>query len=299
VVYRECMMRLLTSTSSRVPRSHAVLAVDIVGSSRVSDDRLDTMKCRMETYLGDALNAVELSLDDAVHPRDTGDGVLLAYPENDVAKLVELVFHLDHLLRWHNREYRNPLRARVAVHCGPLGDEGRYHRPYIVATRLLSAPAFTASVAHCVRQDPYGDKLGAALVVSRWVWNSIVEPFRVALVPPGRCARIGVHNPDFTDEAWIHLPGSDADVTLAAVERETTLPASSGRDTEVVPAVPFRENHPREHRTEFPGVAGEIPHDGQAAGGDGACGAGTGDPGCRHGATGHPATTPSRHGSGR
>jgi hypothetical protein len=293
------MMRLLTSTSSRVPRSHAVLAVDIVGSSRVSDDRLDTMKYRMEAYLGDALNAVELSLDDAVHPRDTGDGLLLAYPEHDVTKLVELVFHLDHLLRWHNREYRNPLRARVAVHCGPLGDEGRYHRPYIVATRLLSAPAFTASVAHCVRQDPCGDKLGAALVVSSWVWNTIVDPFRVALVPPGRCARIGVRNPDFTDDAWIHLPGSDADVTLAAVERGSAVTGSGGQDTQVVPAVPFRESHPRDTQPEFPAAVGEIPSGGRATGHDG--GYGTGLPGHDGGlgAVGRRATQPSRYGSGR
>ncbi|MFD9893408.1 hypothetical protein ACFWY9_29030 [Amycolatopsis sp. NPDC059027] len=221
-------------TSSRFnARSHAVLAVDIVGSSQASDDLLDPMKSEMETLVSHALSTVGLSWDDARHFRETGDGVMLAYPEQALGRLVELVFHLDHLLRSRNRYARTPMRARVAVHTGPMAENHRYHRTYITLTRLLSATTFCDAVAYWCRNDPTGDKFGAGLVLSHEVWRNVVEPFSVALVPPARCARISVTTADFADSAWIHLPGLDAESALASLSPHanalaTLVPANSG-----------------------------------------------------------------------
>ncbi|MCP3802542.1 hypothetical protein NLX83_25040 [Allokutzneria sp. A3M-2-11 16] len=198
-----------------VPATHAVLAVDVVSSTQVADDQLDSMKTDLDDHLDRALRAVGLDREAAVQPRHTGDGVLLAYAEDAAPRLVEMLFHLDHLLRWRNREHRIPLRARMAVHCGPMREEGHYHRPYIVASRLLDAPAFRAAVAQCMATDPCGDKVGAALVVSRWVWHNVVEPFRIMQVPPARCAPVPIDSSTYQDLAWIHLPGMDADHVLA------------------------------------------------------------------------------------
>ncbi|WP_143261774.1 adenylate/guanylate cyclase domain-containing protein, partial [Allokutzneria sp. NRRL B-24872] len=206
-----------------VPATHAVLAVDVVSSTQVADDQLDGMKTDLDEHLDRALRAVGLDRAAAVQPRHTGDGVLLAYAEDAAPKLVEMLFHLDHLLRWRNREHRIPLRARMAVHCGPMREEGHYHRPYIVASRLLDAPAFRAAVAQCMATDPCGDKVGAALVVSRWVWHNVVEPFRIMQVPPARCAPVPIDSSTYQDLAWIHLPGMDADHVLAQVHFQAQL----------------------------------------------------------------------------
>ncbi|SDM79545.1 hypothetical protein [Allokutzneria albata] len=207
-----------------VPATHAVLAVDVVSSTQVADDQLDSMKTDLDDHLDRALRAVGLDRAAAVQARHTGDGVLLAYAEEAAARLVEMLFHLDHLLRWRNREHRIPLRARMAVHCGPMREEGHYHRPYIVASRLLDAPAFRAAVAQCMATDPCGDKVGAALVVSRWVWHNVVEPFRIMQVPPARCAPVPIDSATYQDLAWIHLPGMDADQVLAQAQVTAAAP---------------------------------------------------------------------------
>ncbi|MFB9908589.1 hypothetical protein [Allokutzneria oryzae] len=230
-----------------VPATHAVLAVDVVSSTQVADDQLDNMKTDLDDHLDEALRAVGLEREDAVQPRHTGDGVLLAYAEEAAPRLVEMLFHLDHLLRWRNREHRIPLRARMAVHCGPMREEGHYHRPYIVASRLLEAPVFRAAVAQCMATDPCGDKVGATLIISRWVWQNVVEPFRIMQVPPARCAPIRIDSANYQDLAWIHLPGMDADHILAQAiampqrqgARPVRLSAPVRRGTEQVITAPF------------------------------------------------------------
>ncbi|QWF77867.1 hypothetical protein [Amycolatopsis sp. CA-230715] len=212
---------MLTLTSSRYQaRSHAVLAVDIVGSSRASDDLLEPMKTEMESLVAAALATVGLEWNGARHFRETGDGVMLAYPDDAAGQLVEIVFHLDHLLRSRNRYARMPMRARVAVHIGPMADRDRYHRTYITLTRLLTAPRAAEAVTHWCRKDPTGDKFGASLTVSSAVWRAVVEPFAVSLVPPARCTRISVAEPGVADDAWLHLPGLDAEQTLASLDAE-------------------------------------------------------------------------------
>lgn len=225
-----------------VPSSHAVLAIDVVRSSHVTDDRLDNVKDEIEHHLARALGGTGLDLHAALQPRETGDGVLLAYPEHSAGRLVELVYFLDHELRWRNREQRFPLRARIAVHCGPIQNGGRYHRPYIVAARLLDAPLFTGAVTSCHKRDPFGDKLGAALVMSRWVWQNIVEPFRVPAVPPGRCAEISVPDLGYVDSAWIHLPGLDAEAVLADVLHRDGAAEDSGPVSHGTRAVSLRRS---------------------------------------------------------
>ncbi|GAB3479110.1 hypothetical protein [Amycolatopsis cihanbeyliensis] len=215
-------------TSSRYnARSHAVLAVDIVGSSQATDDLLDPMKSEMEHRVAEALCTVGLAWSDARHFRETGDGVMLAYPEQAIGQVVEVVFHLDHLMRSRNRYARTPMRARVAVHCGPMAENHRYHRTYITLTRLLTAGTFTGAVAHWCRLDPVGEKFGAGVVISQQVWRNVVEPFAVALVPPARCAQITAVAADFVDNAWIHFPGLDAEAALAdiGVERAAARPS--------------------------------------------------------------------------
>ncbi|WP_232376606.1 hypothetical protein [Amycolatopsis aidingensis] len=205
-------------TSSRYnARSHAVLAVDIVGSSQATDDLLDPMKSEMEHGVAEALSTVGLAWSDARHFRETGDGVMLAYPEETIGQVVEVVFHLDHLMRSRNRYARTPMRARVAVHCGPMAENHRYHRTYITLTRLLTAGAFTNAVAHWCRLDPVGEKFGAGMVLSQQVWRNVVEPFTVALVPPARCAQITATAADFVENAWVHFPGLDAEAALADI----------------------------------------------------------------------------------
>ncbi|GAA3547006.1 hypothetical protein GCM10022222_33290 [Amycolatopsis ultiminotia] len=196
-------------------RTKAVIAVDIVGSSQVSDDLLDPMKSEMESCLAEALAAVGLSWGQAEHVRETGDGVMLAFPDHHAGQVVEVVFHLDHLLRSRNRNRRAPMRARVAAHLGPMAEQNRYHRTYITLTRVLTAAVFDEVVRHWCRTDPAGERFGAGLVMSEAIWRSVVEPFSVALVPPARCTRIEVVSADFSGSAWMHLPGLDVEDALA------------------------------------------------------------------------------------
>lgn len=228
---------LTVTTTGPIPRSRVAVAVDAVGSSSLPDDQLDPLTGQLEAHLAEALERAGLHLVDAEHPRETGDGVMLSFPEEHAARLVELVFHLDHVLRWRNRDCRVPLRARIALHCGPMAEYGRYHRPYIVATRLLQAPAFTAAVRHCMHRDRCGDKLGAALIVSRWMWHNVIEPFRAPLVPPARCAAIRADIPSYHDDAWIHLPGTDADTALTNLPATVTSTVPTcGQDATVTPS---------------------------------------------------------------
>ncbi|OXM53201.1 hypothetical protein [Amycolatopsis alba] len=216
-------MQVLTSGHYNA-HTHAVLSVDIVGSSKASDDLLDPMKTEMETLVSRSFNAVGLAPGEARHFRETGDGLMVAYPDHAVGQLCEVVFHLDHLLRTRNRYARVPMRARVAVHMGPMADNHRYHRTYITLTRLLCASTFNEAVGYWCRSDPTGDKFGAGMIVSQSVWRNVVEPFGVALVPPARCARISVTTPDFADSAWIHLPGLDAEAVLAELNPAVAVP---------------------------------------------------------------------------
>lgn len=216
-----------------MPSTRVVLAVDAVASSAITNDRLDWLTFELEDGLHEAMALAGLSDANVRHARETGDGALLSFPESCSARVVELVFHLDHVLRARNRDRRVPLRARLAVHCGPMVDDGRYHRPYIEVTRLLEARLFHAAVRFCVRRDPHGDKLGAALIASRWVWRNVVEPFRAPLVPPARCAPIRVSGTSCHDDAWIHLPGADADMVLGHLDR----PASALAECRAAPAV--------------------------------------------------------------
>ncbi|MFF0146913.1 hypothetical protein ATK36_5486 [Amycolatopsis sulphurea] len=217
---------MTTLTASRYnARTMAVLAVDIIGSSQASDDLLDPMKTEMESLLSQALDTVGLSWDAAAHVRETGDGSMLAYPDHQAGQVAETVFYLDHLLRSRNRYHRVPMRARVAAHLGPMAEHHRYHRTYITLTRLLNAAPFGEVVRHWCEIDPDGERFGAGLVISKSLWQAVIEPFNVALVPPARCTRIEVVTPDFTGEAWIHLPGLDAEDTLAR-SRPRSRPAT-------------------------------------------------------------------------
>lgn len=211
----------LLSCARYEAQSHAVLATDMVGSSRAPDDLLDPMKSELEQLLNQALGSVGLDSGQARHFRETGDGVMVAYPERYLAALTEVVFHLDHLLRTRNRQARFPIRARVAVHVGPMHDNGRYHRTYITLTRLLCATAFSDVVAHWCRRDPTGERFGAALILSDAVWTRIVEPCRVPLVPAARCARVTVTTADFDSYAWLHFPGLEADTALTSCYLES------------------------------------------------------------------------------
>jgi len=197
------------TSSHYAARTRAVIVVDIVGSSLASDDLLDPMKTEMETLLARALRTVGLSWEEAGHVRETGDGSMLAFPDHQAGRLAEVVFHLDHLLRSRNRYHRFPMRARVAVHLGPMADHQRYHRTYITLTRLLNSAGFGDVVRHWCRADPTGERFGAALVMSEAIWRAVVEPFTVGLVPPARCASIEVDSGDFTGAAWVHVPGLD------------------------------------------------------------------------------------------
>lgn len=210
---------VLPVADTSMPTSRVVLGVDLVGSSALPNDRLDRATHELERCLHEAMDLADLPLDESDHVRGSGDGVLLSLPESRADRAVELVFHLDHVLRLRNRDRRVPLRARLAVHCAPMRADGRYHRPYIEVTRLLAAPAFQSAVAYCARRDPNGDKLGAALIVSRWMWRNVVEPFRAPLAPPARCAPIRVSPASCHDDAWIHLPGTDVELVLEHMPR--------------------------------------------------------------------------------
>lgn len=157
-------MHILTSSCYNA-QSHGVLAVDIVGSSQASDDLLDPMKTEMEGLVSQALSSVGLVSEQARHFRETGDGVMVAYPEPAIGQLAAVVFHLDHLLRSRNRYARVPMRARVAVHSGPMADNHRYHRTYITLTRLLTARLFNDAVAYWCQLDP-------TVASSAPVWSS-------------------------------------------------------------------------------------------------------------------------------
>ncbi|MCR3721186.1 MULTISPECIES: hypothetical protein [Prauserella salsuginis group] len=229
----------LLSCARYEAQSHAVLAIDMVGSSRAPDDLLDPMKSELEQLLDHALGSVGLDSGQARHFRETGDGVMVAYPERHLVALTEVVFYLDHLLRTRNRHARFPIRARVAVHVGPMHENGRYHRTYITLTRLLSARAFCDVVAHWCRRDTTGERFGAALIMSETVWTRIVEPCRVPLVPAARCARVTVTTEDFHGHAWLHFPGLEADTALTTCYLDNLPDRRSGTSAEG--AVPYSD----------------------------------------------------------
>jgi hypothetical protein len=223
-----------------MPETRALLGVDVIASASNPGYHLDRVWGALSAMLAEALDASGITPDDVVRDEPTGDGALYTFRNDHLGAVVDLSGRLDKLAERHNRWQRPDLRLRIAVHTGAVGDGAGYFAPRIHLTRLLGAPAFKAVVGRCVAE--HGDEKGnspvnSGLILSDAAFRAVFGGDYTTLVREADFARLEVGNKEFTDRAWLRVPGVDARTlaayaTHAAPAEEADEPAR-GRATSV------------------------------------------------------------------
>ncbi|MFE0171247.1 hypothetical protein ACFWZ2_02940 [Streptomyces sp. NPDC059002] len=179
-----------------------VVNVDIKGSGRLGHQAKIRSRTGMYDILESAFRAVGIQGGDQLHLEDRGDGVLAA-PAPDVppSALVGLWLEEVHQgLREHNAGLAEPLRLRIAMHGGPVSDDGKglVGRAVDLTCRLCdSEPAKGILAAD--------DGIDLVFVVSDVLYHSVVaEGGR--FVEPEHYRPHPVRAKETDEVAWFHVP---------------------------------------------------------------------------------------------
>jgi hypothetical protein len=179
-----------------------VLSADIKGSGRLGHRAKLRARQGMYGVFEAAFAAVGVG-GDQVHLEDRGDGVLAALaPQVPPAALVGLWLEEVHQgVREHNEGLSEPLRLRIAMHGGPVSDDGRglVGRAVDLACRLCDSEPAKAILAA-------DDDVHVVFVASDVLYRSVVaEGGR--FVEPGHYRPIPVRAKETDEVAWFHVPG--------------------------------------------------------------------------------------------
>lgn len=134
------------SRSKHLPRHRSIIAVDVEGSTRLTDPSKGYLRRSMYDLFERALSAGGLTASYRDPLLDRGDGVCaLIHPDDQAPKTVLLdtvVPTLGTLLAEHNRRHpERRFRLRTVVHAGEVtfDDHGCFGEALDVAFRLLNA----------------------------------------------------------------------------------------------------------------------------------------------------------------
>ncbi|WP_371614707.1 hypothetical protein [Streptomyces sp. NBC_00454] len=178
-----------------------VVSVDIMGSGRLDEHAKILARRAMYAILEAAFEAIGLPVG-MVHMEDRGDGVLAALdPAVPPKALVGVWLEEVHQgLREHNRGRLAPLRLRIAMHSGPVIDDGRglVGRAVDLTCRLCDSEPARAVLAA-------DETIGLVFVVSDLLYRTVVwEGGR--FVEPECYAPHPVHFKETDETAWFHVP---------------------------------------------------------------------------------------------
>ncbi|MGW1267438.1 hypothetical protein [Streptomyces sp. NPDC002491] len=155
-----------------MPPSRALLAVDVEKYTANQGPTLPAIRATVRTALSYALRTRELDWDhDVADAEDTGDGFLIVLTDERTHLLIDAVEALNHQLRRIKLSGGPALRMRVAVHAGPVHEDGAATaksrlcrlleadilRQALAATRSHVALAVSDSVFQTAVMDGYTD----------------------------------------------------------------------------------------------------------------------------------------------
>lgn len=196
-----------------MPDSQALLGVDVIGSASSPGYHRDRQWGALSTMLGTALTSSGITPDMVRHYEPTGDGALYTLPRHRLGTVVDLTDRLDKLAAEHNRWNKPDIRLRVSIEIGPVGPEPGYFTPKIYLARMLGAAEFRALVNECIQRntDPVGNSsINTGLILSNAAFREVFAGDYTDVVRQTEFARLPVTSKEFSDTAWIRVPGLDA-----------------------------------------------------------------------------------------
>lgn len=228
-----------------------VLSADIRKSAQLGDRAKLGVRRVMYEVLDSAFAAVGVGDPDR-QQEDRGDGILAVLspsvpPARIVGPWVERVYEG---LRVGNEDRREPVRLRVAMHVGPVFDDGRGRvgRAVDLACRLCDSEALRQTLEAAVGYD-------LVVAVSAYLYDSTVRHGGEA-VEPDRYLPARVQVKETQETAWIQVPrlpvppvpanlrgrdegaGPDADRSLASPPAPDRRSAPGGDGARQQPGAP-------------------------------------------------------------
>ncbi|WNV83403.1 hypothetical protein [Umezawaea sp. Da 62-37] len=191
-----------------VPQHRALFGVDVVGSARNPGHLLNAVRTTVDEALDQALWGAGISPSEVLEQESTGDGALLTLPSGRLGALFDMAQHLEIALAEHNKWRRPDVRMRIAVEVGPVGDRPGLYPAKITLARLLNSEAFKRTFRRCV-DDRRHEGASTALIASDHALRTAFGGDHTTLVRRAEFTRISVRDKEFTDTAWIRVPGSD------------------------------------------------------------------------------------------
>ncbi|MFI6102304.1 hypothetical protein ACIA8G_42705 [Lentzea sp. NPDC051213] len=214
-----------------VPQHRALLGVDVIGSAQLPGYLMNAVPATISELVGAALAQSGIEPDDVLSVESPGDGALMVLPSGHLGAALDAAVRLDQLTIDHNRWRKPEVRLRVAVHVGPVGDDG-FHRARITHTRLLDAPEFKDLLKRC-QEEGGEDTANTALIVSAEALDTAFSGDHTQVARRSDFASLAVSNKEYRHEAWVRVPGFDAR-SLAAFTTAHSAPEPEARIQNVV-----------------------------------------------------------------
>lgn len=192
-----------------LPQHQALIGVDVIGSARNPGYYLNALQSATDTMLRTAMTEEGVPPTRATKWESLGDGALVTMPSSDLGALFDVAYRLEVLAARRNRLHKPDVRLRIAIHVGPVGDESGYYEPKIAHRRLLDAPVFKQVVQRC-QQERTEDAISTALIVSDDAYRAVFGGDHTRLVTKAEFASVVVREKEFSQSAWIRVPGFEA-----------------------------------------------------------------------------------------
>lgn len=192
-----------------MPQTRVLLGVDVIGSATNEGHQLGALWRALDRMLGAALAGSGIPPEEILDYEPGGDGALYTLPSRYLGVGVDLADQLDRLAAAHNRSRKPDIRLRIAVELGAVGDETGYYAPKIRLNRLLNALAFKELMKRCVRERPEGS-VNSGLILSGTAYREAFGGDYTRAVREHEFTKIEVSEKEFTEQAWVRVPGLDS-----------------------------------------------------------------------------------------
>ena len=197
-----------------VPPEQALLVIDMQGYSKIPEAKMAPVRSDVDDILDCVLanGGLELPRGDEGAYKDTGDGMILAFPPHILPRLIDPVLgELNAALARYERPRLSAapvVRLRASVHVGPLSMPDRRGAAINEACRLISSRAAYHALAAAAEGGGF-----LAAVISETAYRRTVAA--------DRTLQLGAHHflpvlarvegkPDFAEPCRLHVPGLTA-----------------------------------------------------------------------------------------
>lgn len=213
-----------------VPQHRALLGVDVIGSARLPAYLMNAVPGTISKLVDSALEQSGVEPDHVLSVESPGDGVLMVLPSGQLGAVLDAAVRLDQLTIDHNRWSKPEVRLRVAVHVGPVGDDG-FHRARITHTRLLDAPEFKDLLKRC-QSEGAEETATTALIVSSEALDTAFSGDHTQVARRGDFASLPVAHKEYRHDAWVRVPGFDPR-SLAGFVGAASAPEPAARNQNI------------------------------------------------------------------